>query len=462
MMGVRIESGLQNWQIVQQRDGAAEFRLAGSFAAGEGVSRFRVLARVVREDSGEPVTGWEEAETAGRAGGWRVALTVPAGGLYRVETCLNQDNGPVEWSQRGDMIHHVAGQSNSAGYGRDAILDAPEIGVHLLRNNGKWDLASHPLGDSTGTIHPVNAAASNTAHSPHLHFGKYLKRALGHPIGLLQTALGGTPLERWNPKEKGDLYANMVEIIKSTGYGIRGVLWYQGCSDTNSQGESQSYYRRFMELVDGLRADIKEPELPFITVQLNRWLSSKDGSDVDPLWGAMREAQRQAGRRPGVWVVPSTDCRLTDGIHNSAASNLVLGERMAKAALGGIYGKKSAYLAPDAIGAQRTGATQIELAFGNILGRIETYGLAGRHSPFSVEDETGPNPVRSYAASGRDRIVIDTEREIRGACRVHGAYEANPAVFVPYDTGSYLPMLAFYDLDVQSDEGIAGTGCASF
>ncbi|MEZ4628259.1 MAG: sialate O-acetylesterase [Eubacteriales bacterium] len=62
---------------------------------------------------------------------------------------------------RGDMVHHVgvgdvfviAGQSNAAGRAKDPIEDAPEIGVSLLRDSGKWDLAAHPLGETTGSVH---------------------------------------------------------------------------------------------------------------------------------------------------------------------------------------------------------------------------------------------------------------------------------------------------------------------
>jgi len=56
-------------------------------------------------------------------------------------------------STRGDMIHNigvgdvfvVAGQSNAAGRAKNPVEDAPELGVHLLRDSGVWDLATHPL-----------------------------------------------------------------------------------------------------------------------------------------------------------------------------------------------------------------------------------------------------------------------------------------------------------------------------
>jgi hypothetical protein len=466
MFGAKIEKGPKCWQIMQQRDGCAKAELSGSYSAPPEAGELAVLARAVMEESGEAATGWEPAATGG--GKWSAELRLPAGGLYRIETCLNEDGQDVEWSRRGDMIHHVgvgdvyaiAGQSNSTGYGRDAIADPPEIGVHILRNSGRWDLASHPLGDSTDSIHPVNADLSNTAHSPYLHFAKCLKRALGYPIGLLQASLGGSPLSRWNPMEAGDLYENMIEIIAGAGGSVKGILWYQGCSETNSPDESSSYGRRFMEMAECLRRDLADAALPFITVQLNRWLQPSPLGNIDAFWGRVREAQRQAAKTGGIYVVPALDCRLSDSIHNSAPSNLAIGERMANAALAGIYGRKCRSLAPDISGAKKAGSNKIALAFDNVRGRLATYDLPGGQSPFTVDDgnAASPNRVIHFEPCAKNGIMLTLERDICGPCAVHGAYEQNPAVFLPYDTESYLPMLAFYQIPVQDGGESEGVG----
>jgi hypothetical protein len=189
----------------------------------------KVYARIVREDSGENIIWWTMAKELGERK-WTVTFqNVPAGGLYRIETCLMrplQDN--IEWALRGDMLHHIgvgdvfviAGQSNSVGFGKDSIYDCPKLGVHLLKNNGKWDLASHPLGDSTDTVHPENTDCANPGHSPYLAFAKRLKKELGYPIGLVQTALGGSPLKEWNPAEKGTLYQCMLAKIRDRQHGV--------------------------------------------------------------------------------------------------------------------------------------------------------------------------------------------------------------------------------------------------
>jgi hypothetical protein len=111
---------------------------------------------------------------------------IPAGGLYRLETRHQPGNQPAgEWAERGDMRHFlgvgdlwvIAGQSNSAGYGRGPVFDPPELGIHLFRNNGQWALATHPLNESTDTLHPVNRDGANTAHAPYILRGT--EQALG-------------------------------------------------------------------------------------------------------------------------------------------------------------------------------------------------------------------------------------------------------------------------------------------
>ena len=105
--------------------------------------------------------------------------------------------------------------------------------MHLYGNNGCWSVAAHPLNDSVDTIYPENAEhASNT--SPALSFARMLRRRLGVPVGLVQASLGGSPLSRWHPEETGDLYRAMLRRLDAVGQ-VGGVLWYQGCTDTDTE-----------------------------------------------------------------------------------------------------------------------------------------------------------------------------------------------------------------------------------
>lgn len=456
-IGAIIEKGPKDWQIVQQVGGSAAIELAGSWYHPDTLPGARVYARIVKEETGEPVIPWVRSEATGECK-WHVVIEkIPAGGLYRIETCFcPADNKAMEWSIRGDMVHHfgvgdlfvIAGQSNSAGYGKDPVFDPPELGIHLLKNNGRWDLACHPMNESTDTLHEVNREGANPGHSPYLSFARQLKRELGYPIGLLQSALGGSPLSRWNPEEDGDLYCNMLEIIHTQGGKVKGLLWYQGCSDTGPD-QCDTYLERFKALVSHLRKDMNDSGLPVLTVQLNRYTGEAPDSVSDRSWGVVREAQRQAARQiPGVYVIPSLDSSLSDAIHNSSAANLVLGERLARIALTRLYGRKYPCDAPELVKAKKKGAQKIVLSFSHVTDRLYTFDIMGEKLPFAVEDEKGRIGVTGYEIN-KGNILLMLERGIRGICHVHGAFERNPGFVIPIDTGTYLPMLAFYGVEVK-------------
>lgn len=451
-IGAIIEKGPVDWQIIQQVNGKADIRLSGRWAYGEKIDKPEVFARIVDENTGDSIIPWQPAEHTGEAL-WDITVKdIPTGGLYRIETCLEQNNNTaLEWAIRGDMIHHIgigdvyviSGQSNSAGYGKDPVYDPPEIGIHILKNNGKWALASHPMNESTGTMHEENREGANPGHSPYLSFAKYLKRELGYPIGLIQASLGGSPLSAWNPEEDGVLYKNMIKIISSQGNKVKGVLWYQGCSDT-SEGSCDTYLERFKSMVSHLRKDLENESLPILTVQLNRYVIPSD-EIADRCWGMVREAQRQACRQiPDVYIIPSIDSALSDAIHNSSASNIVLGERLARTALGHIYGKRIMCDTPDLMSAEKVGDDVLLLTFNNVYGRLYMYEVGADNLPFVVEDEKGIVNIKDYEQRGADAIAITSDRKLEGKCLLHGASGRNPRGIIPVDFATHLPMLSFY------------------
>jgi hypothetical protein len=167
-------------------------------------------------------------------------------------------------------------------------------------------------------------------------------------------------------EETGPLYKNMTAILANHGP-IKGILWYQSCGDTGP-GDRDSYLERFQGMVRRLRGDLKNPALPFLTVQLAR-LTNTDANHTG--WGMIREAQRRAAENiENVFVVPTTDCTLSDAIHLSASGNLVLGERLAGVALRRIYGKRYGYEAPNIKSVCRTGVDGIRLTFAPVYNRL--------------------------------------------------------------------------------------------
>ncbi|MFZ2656210.1 MAG: sialate O-acetylesterase [Victivallales bacterium] len=456
--GVVIDAGVADWQIFQRNaKGTADINISGRWGADNEVEF--VEARIVREESGVPLSSkldWTQMKTHSD-GTWNGILkNVPAGGLYRLETHLvEKANKAHEWAKRGDMRHFIgvgdlwiiAGQSNSAGYGRGPSYDPPEMGIHVFNNAMKWAIATQPLNESTDTAHPSNRENANSGHSPWLHWARIIKSETGLPIGLIQTSLGGSPLVSWNPTEPGGhpLYDTMIQVVESAGGSASGVLWYQGCSDTAPK-ESVSYEKRFIAAVKAWRKALKNQKLFVLTVQIGR-VYGPAPDEGQKGWSIIREAQRQVPHKiDGVAVIPTLDLPLSDLIHISPAGNMLLADRAAQAVLSEIYGKDISYLAPEPSKAvRRKKGMEIELSFANVASRIDTINNAV--IPFKVEDGKGNVPVSKITYQFDNSVVLELGRKLEGDAVIHGAYGNDP-VTVPHDMIRFIPILGFYGFKV--------------
>jgi len=464
--GVIIEGGAAEWQIFQQdAHGEASIRIWGTchrvrqemelpmtfreIAAGA----VTVKARVALESSGESVLPWTPCRVQDDAR-WEITFEhVPAGGLYRIETYMEYEGWDGLSSTRGDMVHNlgvgdifvVAGQSNAAGRSKNTIEDSPELGVHLLRDSGVWALATHPLGETTGSVHIGHFENHNPGHTPWLHFAKLLKRELGYPIGLVMSAYGGAPLRWWNPEENGSLHCNMLEQLADYRIHPKAVLWYQGEAE-GYENAAESYLARFTQYVAALRRDLAQPDLPVITVQVNRCMNPADLA-LDRQWGMVRQAQVEAARTiPGVYVLPSTDVALYDFIHNSAQGNLVIGERCARCALAELYGRPLEWRAPEATLAKRLSPDTVELHFSRIFNWLNPFDVGPELLPFEAEDDEGLQKCASYECR-TDSLVLRFARPLAKDAFLHGVWRMNPGPCTPCDC-MRMPMLSFYHLPI--------------
>ena len=465
-LGVILVSGASDWQIFQQDEtGMAALTLSGRYVLkpDQKMGKVVVQVRLVREDGYEAVTAsldWQAATTR-PDGTWSATLRdVPRGGLYRLETCLTLDDGPIEWAIRGDMAHHlgvgdiwvITGQSNAAGYGKTPVEDGPELGIHAFTADGRWKLATHPLGDSTDTRYPPNRENANASHSPWMAFARRLKQALGYPVGLIPASLGGSPVSAWDRQSDGVLFNNMLGYLADAGTGIKGAVWYQGESDTG-ENERAVYKQRFAGFVEDLRREMRSPVLPVITVQLNRYVGEDLDKPVHANWESMREIQRQLSHElENVYLVSIFEAGLSDGIHNDSLGNLRIAQRVAAAALGAVYGHPIAWRHPECVAARHIAPDAVELEFRNIDGRLHYESRIGREFPFAVRDSQGEVPVAGYVLPEKDRFRITLGRPLAGPATVTGAPTANPPACVPFDIPGYRSMLGF-TLAITSETG---------
>jgi sialate O-acetylesterase len=457
--GVCFDLAPQDWQVLQQdKNGLARFVLSGIWRAKAGillsaVTGGSVQIRLVREQTGLPVSGdcdWRTVEASSDSTWQYEFMAIPAGGPYRLESRFNpKANKLGEWSLRGDMRHFIgvgdiwilAGQSNASGYGRGPYEDPPEIGLHILRQNGIWGLASHPLHDSTDTVFTASRETYNPGHSPFLHFARSLKRDLGYPIALLPAALGGSSLDAWQA-DGGLLFANLKTMVGKAGGKVKGMIWYQGESDAKS-GQAEDYLERFLATVAGWRKALEQPNLPILTVQLGRYLSG-NSDKADREWSLIREAQRQAANEiSDLKVIPALDLGLDDTIHIGTAGNLILGERLARCALATVYGRSYAYQAPEPLSIVLTEDKILTLRFSHIYSRLDC--LVPFAIPFRVEDANGLVPIEKIIYLQRDSVRLFLNRVMAGTIRVSCGYGENPDI-MPMDMERQMPVLAFYGL----------------
>jgi hypothetical protein len=464
--GVTITGGVSPFQIFQQNErGTACIRVSGkcrrihlsqelplAFTPVES-GKVTVKARVALESSGENIVPWTLCNVQNDEQ-WDVTFTeVPAGGPYRIETYMDYEGWDGLSCTRGDMVHHIgvgdvfviAGQSNAAGRAKDPVEDPPEIGVHLLRDSGKWDLAAHPLGETTGSIHLGHFENHNPGHTPWLHFAKILKRTLGYPIGLVMCAYGGSPLRWWNPAENGALTKNMLEMLADYDLHPKAMLWYQGEAE-GFENSAETYFDRFSAFLDSVRCSLNQPDLPVITFQLNRQFC-ECGLELDRQWGIVRQAQADAMHRlKNVWTLVTQDVAMFDFIHNAASGNLVLGERAAKCALNTLYGKQRDWKAPEVTKAVLTAPDTVELFFDRIYNWINPFDPPASLLPFEVEDAEGFAKPVSYETR-TETLVLRFDRPLGKDAVLHGAWRSNPGQIVPWDCMRF-PIMAFYGLPI--------------
>ena len=465
---VTIEAGPAHWQILQQEEkGVASVVLAGRWWTIMRRNKPIVRVRLVREGGFTAINDnldWTTAKTtldrsvkgreAGKCGSWKLTLrNIPRGGPYRLETCVGTAADAIEWCRRGDMVHHlgvgdvwlIAGQSNAAGCGRDPIDDLSAMGVHMFAADGRWKLAAHPLNDATGSRYAHNRGGGVAGHSPWLAFAKQLEQELGYPIGLIPTAQGGSAIAQWDPGQKGVLFDSMKRCLKDSGGGIRGCLWYQGESDVGAS-DHPKYKVRFARFLEGLRRVARRPQLPVITVQVNRALGPReDGAG----WEAIRELQRQLSHElDGVFVIPIFEAGLCDGIHIGSLGNLLIAQRAAATALGGVYGRDIPYKHPECVAARRISGKVIDLRFDNVVERLDYECAVSNGFPFAVRDSEGAAPIAGCKLPRRTVLRILLARPLAGPATVTGAPGTCPPQIVPRDINGYRAMLGF-TLDVK-------------
>ena len=183
-------------------------------------------------------------------------------------------------------------------------------------------------------------------------------------------------------------------VAPVAGYAARGVLWYQG--ESNSRDEN--FAEQFAVLVNSWRNAWSDKSLVWIATEI----ASFDAKDAD--WGKTRQRQRAASHAlPDSYIVSAIDTGEQKDIH--PADKAAISERMALTALGAVYGDKSAVYKSPEFKSAKYSAGSAEVLF-------ETFGgkLAGKGQPRGFELKIDGKWVPAKAVlSGADRVKVSAE-----------------------------------------------------
>lgn len=361
--------------------------------------------------------------------------------------CSGQSNmympvGPVDFATTG--VKNSVEELGASSYPSIRLNSDPE---HPLCGGG-WKVCSPE------SVKGFSAAA--------YFFGRVLHQKLNVPVGLINRSRGGSPIQQWTPEAAamtvpitrkyidifnenrdvierynlavnayvqalqawqtdhkgappaappelpvdimngrlfggtGGLYKRFVEPVVP--YAIRGIIWYQGESNSQSQDVAEAYQELLTTLITSWRKAWGSDDIPFGFVQLPRWTPGT-------LWPWTRQSMLQSFLSvPGTGMVVLVDDNEPDNLHPT--NKQLVGTRLASWALSEVYHIKTSWLGPVAAQARPDGNALIvefrpggnePVAAGGRLDAFEVAGADGRFTPATAQ--LIGNTVRVFAAS---------------------------------------------------------------
>ncbi|GAF03335.1 sialate O-acetylesterase [Saccharicrinis fermentans] len=214
-------------------------------------------------------------------------------------------------------IYLLIGQSNMAGRAPFKEHDKDTLkNVFLYTGNDSilWEKAANPLNKYS----TIRKNISMQKMGPGYTFAQTMASQSKNPIGLVVNAKGGSNIQSWAP---GTTFYN--EAVRRTKEALKqgqlkGIIWHQG--EANASKYKQ-YIPQIIALIQALRKDFNQPNLPFVAGQLSEDKINRKNFNQMIL--------TLPGKIKNVGIATSENMTTIDQTHFNSASQRILGKRYA-------------------------------------------------------------------------------------------------------------------------------------
>ncbi len=306
---------------------------------------------------------------AGKDGKWLVSVATPAASYTPLSITFDDGEPTTLHGVLSGEVWVCAGQSNMEmpvrGFGNcpvegynQAVTDAVHSkGIHYVKIPSVMSMT--PLEDAQCEWRECNPFTVGEASAVGYFFARVMNRTLDVPVGLVMANKGGTRVESWLTRENLQRHTtetlDSLEMVKRfswdyhrpllwgngtfnpiLNYTVKGILYYQGCSNVGDPGNQ--YSERLALLASQWREQFGLGEIPFYFVQIAPYYYD---DDVNGVSGALlrEQQQRAASLIPNSALVCTNDLVYpweTQQIH--PCQKQPVGERLAFIALNKSYG----------------------------------------------------------------------------------------------------------------------------
>ena len=228
----------------------------------------------------------------------------------------------------------------------------------------------------------------------------------------------------------GRLFQGMVYPLLP--YAIRGVLWYQGESNTGNAG---LYRTAFPLLIQDWRQHWQQGDFPFYYCQLANY-RAKTGQPGESIWADLREAQAKTLSVPNTGMAVLIDTGESEDIHPQ--SKRVAGERLARIALAKTYGLDVVHSGP-VYTSMKVEGSAIRLSFDHRGGGLVAKEVPATYDVMRKAGKTAPllrnspnSQLEGFAICGADRGWVWADAKIDGDTVLVSSGEVSAPVAVRY------------------------------